>query len=277
MWCFRFPLSIFIFPHIQFRSSPSSRTLQNSIDQNNHNTIIAMCRVQASISFVFLLVAVVTSPVTSFFTPRQTRFVSYSHGPEAPRIEAARPCPLPISNIVHTSSSISQNQNPNNENNSNNNIDYSLHSYPRDNFGRSLRGFLSSALKESIQIGDTVVCKSTIPSLGIYENASYELQSIYAQSFDEQTQTIVKLPVETLDDPIPSGSSLYVTLFSSAYHEKAVVVSPEEVGIGSVKNELGDAAWLALPGFFWIFVASSFYNLYHERTGGSFGDAFWGR
>lgn len=70
---------------------------------------------------------------------------------------------------------------------------------------------------------------------------------------------------------------MYVTLFSPNVQKEAVVVSPQEVGLSSVKTELGDAAWLAVPGFFWVFVASSFYNTYHERTGGSFLDAFWGR
>ena len=55
------------------------------------------------------------------------------------------------------------------------------------------------------------------------------------------------------------------------------MVSPQEVGLSSVKNELGDAAWLAVPGFFWVFVASSLYHSYHEKTGGSVLDAFWGR
>lgn len=148
---------------------------------------------------------------------------------------------------------------------------------PRDNLGRDLRGFQSSAFKDTIEVGDMVVCKLSNPDLGIYENTSYELQSIYAQSFNEETQSIVKLPLNGLNDPIPTGGTLYVTLFSPSTHTEAVVVSPEEVGLSSVKNELGNAAWLAVPGFFWVFVASSFYNTYHEKTGGSFMDAFWGR
>lgn len=148
---------------------------------------------------------------------------------------------------------------------------------PRKKLGRELVGFQSSALKDKIEAGDTVVCKLPVPSLGIYENASYELQAIYAQSFDDETQTVVKNQLNSLDDPIPISSKLYVTLFSPTYHKNPVVVDPDEVGISSVRSELGSAAWLAVPGFFWIFVATSFYNIYHERTGGSFLDAFWGR
>ena len=148
---------------------------------------------------------------------------------------------------------------------------------PRDNFGRELRGFQSSALKDNIEVGDMVVCKISNPDLGIYESTSYELKSIYAQSFDEDTQSIVKAQLNGLNDPMPQGSTLYVALFSPSVHTEAVVVTPQEVGLSSVKTELGDAAWLAVPGFFWVFVCLSFANTYHERTGGSFLDAFWGR
>jgi len=146
---------------------------------------------------------------------------------------------------------------------------------PRDNFGRSIRGLQSSALKTTIGVGDTVVCKRSLPNLGIYENSSYEVTSIYSQYFDEETQQIVKQPLSSIDDT--TQNSLYMTLFSPQHHSEAVVVTPGEVGLITVREELGNAAWLAVPGFFWIFVAASFYNTYHERTGGTFSDAFWGR
>ena len=150
---------------------------------------------------------------------------------------------------------------------------------PRDILGRSIRGFQSSALKTAIEPGDTVVCKCEIPTLNIVENASYEVDSIYAQYFDDETQSIVKQQLSSLDEPIPPNSERYVTLYSPVYHKDGapVVVTPEEVSLASVRSELNSAAWLAVPGFFWVFVASSFYNIYHERTGGSFVDAFWGR
>jgi len=150
---------------------------------------------------------------------------------------------------------------------------------PRDALGRSMRGFQQSALKTNIEPGDTVVCKCAVATLNIVENASYEVDSIYAQYFDDETQTVVKQPLPSLDAPIPPKSDRFVTLYSPVYHKDGapVVVSPEEVGLSSVRSELNSAAWLAIPGFFWVFVASSFYNIYHERTGGSFVDAFWGR
>ena len=150
---------------------------------------------------------------------------------------------------------------------------------PRDVLGRSIRGFQSSALKPNIEPGDTVVCKRGVASLNIIENASYEVDSIYAQYFDDETQTVVKQPLTSLDAPIPPKADRLVTLYSPVYHKDGspVVVSPEEVGITSVRSELNSAAFLAVPGFFWVFVATSFYNIYHERTGGSFVDAFLGR
>jgi hypothetical protein len=152
---------------------------------------------------------------------------------------------------------------------------------PRDNFGRSLRGLQSSALKTVIETGDTIVCKQSVPSLAIYENTSYEVVAIYAQSFNEKTQQVEKQMMNCIDGDsssnLPSNSQLYISLFSPVHHKEPVVVSPEEVGLTTVRSELGNAAYLAVPGFVWIFVASSFYNIYHERTGGSFSDAFWGR
>jgi len=148
---------------------------------------------------------------------------------------------------------------------------------PRDSLGRAIRGFQSSAFKDSIEAGDTVVCKLEVPSLGIYENTSYELRSIYAQYFDQESQRIIKEPLENLDVPIPAGCDRFITLYSPFHHDQPIVATPEDVGLVTVRSELSSAAWLAIPGFFWIFVASSFYSIYHERAGGSIMDAFLGR
>ena len=129
--------------------------------------------------------------------------------------------------------------------------------------------------KQVVEPGDTVICKREIPSMGIYENKSYQLVSLYRQSFDESTQTIQKIPLESL--PTDGSTECYMTLFNPKFQKEPVIVTPEEVGLVSVRNELISSMWLAVPGFFWVFVAASFYNIYHERTGGSFMDAFLGR
>ena len=148
---------------------------------------------------------------------------------------------------------------------------------PRDNLGRELRGLQSTGLKQSVEPGDTVFCKKDIQPMGIYEGKAYELQAIYAQAFQESTQTVDKIALGSLDTEIPPGYDRYITLYNPMYQDEPVVVTPDEVGLVSVRSELVNSMWLAIPGFFWVFVASSFYNIYHERTGGSFLDAFLGR
>ena len=148
----------------------------------------------------------------------------------------------------------------------------------RDGFGRQLRGLFSAGLKEFAQIGDTVVCLRTDERLGITENSSYQLERILAQKFNPQEQQMQQTELESLDDSlIPKGYERYVTLSSSNGNEIIPMVKPEEVGLVTVRSQVIESAWLAIPGFFWIFVCVSFANVYHERTGGDFWDAFWGR
>jgi len=188
----------------------------------------------------------------------------------------------------------------NNNNTNNNNKD-------DNNNNEVLSSFLSSALKTTssqniVEVGDTIVCKRALPSLGINENSSHVVTSIYAQYFDEEIQQIVKIPLSNLpldgdyDNLVmedqqqqrqgrsSSSGKVYMTLLVSQSENangeggnKDVIVTPEEVGLVSLQNELGNAIWLAVPGLFWVGLATSFYNTYHERTGGSLGDAFWGR
>ena len=152
--------------------------------------------------------------------------------------------------------------------------------YPRNNLGRELRGLQSAGLKKQMEPGDTVVCTREVASAGIYENRGYELQSIYAQRFNPQTQKMEKLSLASLDQheiPPGKGYTRYVTLYSPVYHKEPVVVTPEEVGLVSVRSTVVDSIRLAIPGAFWVYVCFVFYGIYHERTGGSFVDAFWGR
>ena len=64
-------------------------------------------------------------------------------------------------------------------------------------------------------------------------------------------------------------------IYSAKDHSEPVIVTPEEIGLVTVKAELQEAMLLAIPGFFWVFVASSFSNYYTDRYGGSFFDAFF--
>ena len=107
------------------------------------------------------------------------------------------------------------------------------------------------------------------------------MKSIYTQSFDDESQQVIKKQLNSLDDYDTNSdkSKVYMTLYNPQYHTDGspVVVTPEEVGLITIREEIGNAAWLAIPGFFWIYVCASFFNTYHERTGGSFGDAMMGR
>ena len=137
---------------------------------------------------------------------------------------------------------------------------------PRDSFGRSLRGFQKSALKTIVEKGDTIVCKQSVPSLQIYENTSYEVMATYAQSFNEETQQIEKQMLNCLDEgsseDLPSNSKLYISLFSPVHHKQPVVVTPEEVGLATVRSELGvlfgwqyqDSFGSSLPQHFITFI-----------------------
>ena len=145
-------------------------------------------------------------------------------------------------------------------------------------------GLRGLSLRDTVEVGDRVVCKRSVPEQGIYENASYEVTSVYVQSFDEETQTVSRVQFGSLDEGAAAsssgGSQLYLTLYSPEYHggrAEGAVVTPEEAGLVTVRRELAEAAWLAVPGFVWIAVASTFYGVYHERTGGSLADAFLGR
>jgi hypothetical protein len=193
------------------------------------------------------------------------------------------PRPLPTA-TVPAPACVHQMSSSNDDGDNNGNVEPPVQNPQRridNNLGRAIRGFQSSAFKQSIESGDMVVCKREIPSLGIYENTSYELTSIYAQYFDDNTQTVIKTPLQSLDTPIPTGCTRYITLYSPVVQrgddDGVIVTTPEDVGLVNVRSELINAVYLAIPGFFWVFVASSFYNIYHERTGGSFMDAFWGR
>lgn len=182
-----------------------------------------------------------------------------------------------------------------------------------NNNEKIISSFLSSAFKTTIEVGDTIVCKRSIPNLGIIENSSHIITSIYLQYFDEEIQQIVKVPLSNLPldgdyDKIVTmedhhqqqqqqkqklqdtnnrrrnkNSKVYMTLSVNQSNDSRqensadVIVTPEEVGLISLQNELGNAAWLAVPGLFWVGLATSFYYTYHERTGGSLEDAFWGR
>lgn len=144
--------------------------------------------------------------------------------------------------------------------------------------GRMARGIARTGMKDvdSLQVGDIVVAKYEIPSLSIWTDFGYEITSIYAQGVSTETGQVEKIPLQQLSEDIPKpGYARYLKVFSPNHHSEPVVVTPEEMGLVTLKAELQQAMLLAVPGFFWVFVASAFSNYYTDKYGGSFIDAFF--
>lgn len=130
---------------------------------------------------------------------------------------------------------------------------------------------------------------------GIFADQTYQLQSIYAQGTNQSTEikdgesnngVIEKIEQPYLDlsdsnSNIPGGYTLYITLYSQMYHDnakfggKAVITTPEEVGLVSMKDEVLDSVLVALPILsFWLGTCFTFSNWYTSKYGGNFMDAF---
>jgi hypothetical protein len=75
-----------------------------------------------------------------------------------------------------------------------------------------------------------------------------------------------------------NGYTRYITLYSAKYHQVQgpITLTPEEVDLVSVKDEVLDSFLWALPLFvFWTAMAVSFANLYNDRYGGNWIDALF--
>jgi len=143
--------------------------------------------------------------------------------------------------------------------------------------GRMARGIARTGMKdvEALQVGDVVVAKYEIPSLDIWIDSGYEITALYAQGGNRQTGQLEQIPLATLADAPKSGYIRYMKVYSPKYHSSPVVVTPEEIGLVTLKAELQEAMLLAAPGFFWVFVAAAFASKYNDQYGGGFFDAFF--
>lgn len=132
-------------------------------------------------------------------------------------------------------------------------------------------------------------------STGIFADQTYQLHQIYAQGTARSSETkreeenpsgvIEKIEQPYLDlsnnyDNIPSGFTVYITLYSKMYHDndrfggKAIITTPEEVGLVSMKDEVFDSVLVALPILsFWLGTCFTFSNWYTTKYGGNFFDA----
>mmetsp|Transcript_6322 Transcript_6322/g.18199 ORF Transcript_6322/g.18199 Transcript_6322/m.18199 type:complete len:223 (-) Transcript_6322:112-780(-) len=144
--------------------------------------------------------------------------------------------------------------------------------------GRMALGIARTGMKdlEALQVGDVVVAKCQLPSLNIWANSGYEIIELYCQGVNAETGLVEQIPLATFSDGVSkSGYSRYMKVYSPRYHTAPVVVTPEEIGLVTLKAELFEAMLLAIPGFFWVFVASAFASNYNDKYGGNFFDAFF--
>ncbi|KAG7347308.1 hypothetical protein IV203_016013 [Nitzschia inconspicua] len=147
-----------------------------------------------------------------------------------------------------------------------------------------------------LQVGDVIVAKTDIPSLSVWAGSGYEITAMYWKGVNADTGIVETIPLDTLYNkaendsiingrtiipiqraPSPPGCTKYLEIYNPRHHQKRgpVVVSPEEIGLVTLKSELEESIFLAIPGLFWVFVAATFANTYTDRYGGDFWDAFF--
>lgn len=123
-----------------------------------------------------------------------------------------------------------------------------------------------------VGVGDQIVAgndwNSSSPSYGIVRAQSYELQRVYYQGVVDGK--VAKVDVNELEAPPPPGCAgfrKFLVLFSQRYHGETapVVVTESEVKIVTMRDEIADSAWLAIPGLFWVWLAYTFYQYGVER------------
>ena len=173
--------------------------------------------------------------------------------------------------------------------------------------GRYLRGLWKTGMQDRIPLDAVVVAKRDIPEWGIYMDQTYEVTAIYWQGIDDETQQVqridlpeVILPQNNKDEDnasrtsIPAGYTQYMELYNPLYHDRrpldmqdpdreasssrGVKVTPEEVGLVSLRDEVLDSMLFALPVLgFWTTLSGVFVQTYHDRYGGTVWDALLGR
>jgi len=149
--------------------------------------------------------------------------------------------------------------------------------------------------EKSIKQNSLVIAKYDLPDLGIYADQMYEMQSVYLKGRKSSLSSgnevsgggiIEKIPLSSLElenRQVPSGYTLYITLYSPMYHDsdyhggRGVIVTPEEVGLVRMKDEITDSILVALPVLsIWVGTSMTFVNIYQQKYGGNFLDAFLG-
>ena len=129
-----------------------------------------------------------------------------------------------------------------------------------------------------LQVGDVVVAKMDVPSLSIWRGSGYQITGMYYKGANPETGMPEEIPLSKFNEESAAkrGYQKYLEIYNPRDHRDGpVIVSPEEIGLVTLKSELKEAMLLAIPGFFWVFVAAAFVNWYSSQYGGSFWDAMF--
>jgi hypothetical protein len=173
------------------------------------------------------------------------------------------------------SSKVNGNSDENDDNDDNKNIS--------NNFMSNLARTGMKDLEE-LQVGDVVVAKIDAPALRIWKGSGYEITAMYVKGANPDTGLVEEIPLETFcsvqgngNRNWPSSYKKYLKVYNPRDHREdgPVIVSPEEIGLVTVRSEIVEAMLLAIPGFFWVFVAAAFASSYNEQYGGTFWNAFF--
>ena len=133
---------------------------------------------------------------------------------------------------------------------------------------------------EELQVGDVIVATIDSPSLRIWKGSGYEIIKMYVKGVNPETGLVEEVPLQNFYDATtirPSNYKQYLEVYNPRDHRESgpVVVSPEEIGLVTVRSEIMEAMLLAIPGFFWVFVAAAFASSYNDQYGGNFWNAFF--
>ncbi|KAL3929669.1 MAG: hypothetical protein SGBAC_012113 [Bacillariaceae sp.] len=197
------------------------------------------------------------------FSPARIIIGSYTH----PRRIRHQVATLPPRHSVITSSNTDNNNNNNNNNSDRESLDR------LGGVRQAVSEIADTGLKDIVQAGDVIIAKVDLPRQQIYANEGYRIVSIYDQVVDKESGQVKKTLVDQLDDITKSGYTRYLKLQVNA--KETAIVTPEEIGLVTLKDELTLSLWLAVPGFFWVVVAWNFAHYYTERYGGNFMDAMF--
>ena len=148
-------------------------------------------------------------------------------------------------------------------------------------FVRGIRGIARTGMKDydNLRVGDMVVARCEIPKSRIWSGSGYEITEMYAQGVNVDSGVTEKLALDTLGSfKGQVGYTVFLKVFNPQCHKETgpVIVTADEIGLCTLRTELNASLLLALPGFFWVFVAWKFASYYNHVYGGNFLDALLG-